>query len=225
MKKATKQEKEDLSRELTAHMEDHVEALVELGWDPAEAQDYAVKAMGDPEVVGRQYDEKLSSFWLWCGTVLRWILIVLVLNLLLPLGVRCVEIYGSLMARWAPDRLYEDTEQEGTLERQALDIRIAQEGRQTHIYRLDLGYEEDTDSYFVCVYTVTYADNPLQNIQVGWPVLEDKYGGSGNPGFNGAHYYILRAAIEKGDESIGLTIHQLGEDIHVEVPVDWEGVP
>jgi len=76
LKKATQKEKDALSEELLDHMASHAEALVELGWNPEEARDYAIQAMGDAETVGRQYDEKLSTFWLWCGRVLRTVLVV-----------------------------------------------------------------------------------------------------------------------------------------------------
>ena len=63
MKKATKAERRSLTEELTDHMASHVEDLLTEGWTEDDAVRYAVEAMGDPETVGRQYDEKLSSFW------------------------------------------------------------------------------------------------------------------------------------------------------------------
>lgn len=225
MQKATKAERRCLTEELTDHMESHVEALLEEGWPEDEAVRYAVEAMGDPETVGRQYDEKLSSFWRICGVMLRWILILMVVNLLTgPVRVSFIQFYDSLMARWNPHLKYEDTMREGTLARRDLDIRIPREGRQTNVYRLDLGYDAQREGYFVAVYTVTYADNPLHLIGSDLMKLEHCFQGSRGTGYGGTEYYIQYADIEKGDTSIGLTIYRLGEDIQVEIPVDWEGI-
>lgn len=51
-----------ITNELTAHMEDHVDALLAKGADPDEARRAAVTAMGDPYELGKQLD-KLYSPW------------------------------------------------------------------------------------------------------------------------------------------------------------------
>ena len=57
-------EQHQVTQELTAHLEDHAEALraAGAGWD--EAEEAAVAAMGDPDELGRALD-RLHSPWPW----------------------------------------------------------------------------------------------------------------------------------------------------------------
>ena len=230
LKKATRKEKASLTQELTAHMEDHVEALVELGWDPQEAMDYAVEAMGDPEIVGRQYDEKLSSFWLWVGYVFRGLVIVLTIWLLLfPVWSKWIDVYNNLRARWFFDEDgHDSTVGKKVLKRQDLDLEIPLEKDVFRIYRTELFYEASKNSYAVCVYAVSYAKNPLDpaGFWLGYANVENFYAGGGSSNW-AVGTRAWKATVEKGQEFAVLTIDREETDTHirVEIPLDWEGIP
>ena len=78
--------------ELTAHLEDHRDALLELrpGLTPEEAEEAAVQAMGDPGELGRALNESHSPRFGWFQILfrvsVRTSLILLLLFCFLPMG-------------------------------------------------------------------------------------------------------------------------------------------
>ena len=230
LKKATQKEKSSLSEELLDHMESHAEALIELGWDPEEARTYSVQAMGDPETVGRQYDEKLSSFWLWCGRVLRVLLIVLLVWIGgVPAIGKGISVYYNLQARWFfdPDRALSSTSGEQILKQQDLDIEIPLEHDVFRIYRTEIYYDVQIDSYVVCVYALNYAKNPFEYRGTLIELVEpdNDYGGGGFFS-SGVAYYNWHSRVIQGQPSVGLNFEREETDTHfrVEIPLDWEGI-
>ena len=73
-----------ITAELTAHLEDHQDALLELHPDltPEEAEEAAVLAMGDPEELGRALNEShsplLGWFQIWFQAVV-WLLSAIII--------------------------------------------------------------------------------------------------------------------------------------------------
>ena len=57
----------EIAKELEAHYEDHVRDLERLGYDRPLAEERSLKAMGDPEEVGRAIDKAHKPLlgWLW----------------------------------------------------------------------------------------------------------------------------------------------------------------
>ena len=68
LKRLTKRERGAIRAELDGHMEDHMEALRELGYDEPEAEARTLAAMGDPAEVGRGLNQQYPFRWL----VLKW---------------------------------------------------------------------------------------------------------------------------------------------------------
>ena len=56
-----------IERELSSHYEDHYQDLRQLGYDETLAEERALRAMGDPEVVGKTLDAVHKPWlgWLW----------------------------------------------------------------------------------------------------------------------------------------------------------------
>lgn len=67
LRRLTPEEREAVRRELDGHIEDHMEALRELGYDEALAQERTMAAMGDPEEVGRELEKQYPLRWLILG--------------------------------------------------------------------------------------------------------------------------------------------------------------
>ena len=89
-----------ITAELTAHLEDHRDALLERdpALSPDKAEEQAVRAMGDPEQLGRALNESHSPLLGWFQIWFRravWGLAVLVLLVTLP---RAGELVTSLAA-------------------------------------------------------------------------------------------------------------------------------
>ena len=229
LKKATPKEKSSLSEELLDHMESHAEALMELGWDPEEARTYSIQAMGDPETVGRQYDEKLSSFWLWCGRVLRVVLILYLVYLLWgPAQQKYQDAQDNLQARtdpqWGINGMVIPGRDRKPWISEPVDITIPLGAQWLRIYRLELYEIPERDDYSIVVFTVTYAENPLQATHVIQPKLE-REGTIAFDSSNGAIYQALFGVVEEGQPYIGLRIPQIGEDTLIQIPIPWEVTP
>ena len=64
LRRVTGDEKLAIRAEIDGHIEDHMEGLIELGYDPALAEERALAAMGDPKEVGRELNRQYTG-WGW----------------------------------------------------------------------------------------------------------------------------------------------------------------
>ena len=74
LRRVTEKEREAIRSELDGHIEDHMEALRELGYDEELAEERAIAAMGEPDEVGRELNKQYPFRWLvakWFGQVLQ----------------------------------------------------------------------------------------------------------------------------------------------------------
>lgn len=63
--RVSRNEREEIRRELSDHLEDSVCTLVEAGYSEEDATELAVNSMGEPEEVGKQFQRAYSAVWLW----------------------------------------------------------------------------------------------------------------------------------------------------------------
>ena len=229
LKKATQKERASLTEELMDHMESHAEALVELGWDPEEARDYAVQAMGDPETVGKQYDEQLSSFWLVCWYVLRGILVVLAVWIALAFLLQGRFVFYNVQARWEEDTMWVGFPQDKEiLSHQSLDIKIPLDRYTVRIFRTEIYYEEAWERYMARVYAVNYPNNPFYTIG---PLMTSGAGVEGLDGIGGLEgsvgRWVFIGPVEKGSDHVVFYIENEYTDMHIQVkiPLTWEEIP
>ena len=64
LRRVTEKEREAIRSELDVHIEDHMEALRELGYDEELAEERAIAAMGEPDEVGRELNRQYTG-WGW----------------------------------------------------------------------------------------------------------------------------------------------------------------
>ena len=64
LRRVTEKEQEAIRSELDGHIEDHMEALRELGYDEELAEERAIAAMGEPDEVGRELNKQYTG-WGW----------------------------------------------------------------------------------------------------------------------------------------------------------------
>lgn len=76
LKHATDAERESVRRELEAHLEDHMEVLLDLGRTPEEAREQAEEALGDPVELGKALDSLYDPLWLWLDRLVLLLLAV-----------------------------------------------------------------------------------------------------------------------------------------------------
>ena len=85
LRRVTHDERESIRAELDGHMEDHMEALRELGYGEAEAEARTLAAMGDPAEVGRELNKQYPFRWLVAGWVAKALAVVFLCLLVLSL--------------------------------------------------------------------------------------------------------------------------------------------
>ena len=87
--------------EIEGHIEDHMESLLELGYDETLAEERTMAAMGDPEEVGRELNKQYPIRWQILkdiATAFTGILLVLALFL----GSSYSDFWQSLVVRFDP---------------------------------------------------------------------------------------------------------------------------
>ena len=103
LSRLTDAERAQVRGELAAHIEDHAEALRELGYAEDEADARATEQMGDPIQVGRDIAKLYHPFWLWVERAAGVLIAVMAIELILGVGV-LHGTWSSLYARvCAPD--------------------------------------------------------------------------------------------------------------------------
>lgn len=84
----TAEERENIRRELEEHVEDRMEALLEMGWDEALAEERCLEAMGDPAEIGREMAKQYPGrWWLWLGRAAVVLTVVVCIQALLGVEV------------------------------------------------------------------------------------------------------------------------------------------
>ena len=154
---ATGKELEQVRGELRDHLEDHAQALMEIGRSREEAEEASILAMGDPEEIGRELNKQFPFIWLFLSRATIVIAVILALLLLSPLSDLLHLANESLTARKNPIELFED---QGT----AIDIRISlPENDIAYFYSVDLETLGE-DNYRVLIGLVVYDENPFGRV-------------------------------------------------------------
>ena len=103
LKRLTRGERSAIRAELEAHMEDHMLALMELGYDEALAEERMLQHMGDPAEVGRELNRQYSLLWLWAMQLAKVLTICFAILMLLPAARQLTgTVVPNLMARIYP---------------------------------------------------------------------------------------------------------------------------
>ena len=229
LRRVTEDERRAIRAELDAHMEDHMEALAELGCDGAEAEERTLARMGDPAEVGRELS-KVYTGWGWVLLSRLAVLLTVVLCIQAVLGIGILSnLLWSIQARTVPDEIHSDYSAEATVRP---DIRIPIGNDVLRVYRVSLVERGDGPAAEVAM--VAYDRIPggvvsgqlLHNVE-----LADQRGnnpglagpGSRGKGNFGAEYSLDYLLIERGDTFITLRYDRLGETVAVEIPLPEGG--
>ena len=89
--------------EIEGHIEDHMESLLELGYDEKLAEERTMAAMGDPEEVGRELNKQYPLFWLILKDLATGFIIIF-LMLALVFGGQNSDFGKGLVVRFDPAR-------------------------------------------------------------------------------------------------------------------------
>ena len=162
LRRVTHDERESIRAELDGHMEDHMEALRELGYGEAEAEARTLAAMGDPAEVGRELNKQYPFRWLVAGWVAKALAVVFLCLLVLSL----FSPGSDRVAGYVSERLHPSGEGRSEITQTAvlqLDIREQVGDDELRIYQVALG-EQETETGTKTgaeVLAVAYDQNPF----------------------------------------------------------------
>ena len=229
---ATGREKASIRAELTAHMEDHAQALLDGAFEEEHAYRVAVKAMGDPEEVGKALNREYPLRWLILSRVL-WLGILLFALLILSVlfnGLRGVP--GSLEARYHPMASHAQEITLPDVELTPVDIRQSlPNGDVFYVYASAVEYDERY-GYIGHIFAVTYNENPLRTPLYTYWDLEyltstpkEQMLVNGEAGARGNALYIHQELYTvQPIEAVTIQYDRYGAAFTIELPLPWEEV-
>ena len=233
MRHATASEREAIRAELSAHIEDHICALLDLDYDADLAEARTMARMGDPEEVGRELDQQYTNvFWLWVEKIARILLVLMILVALMGFGI-LFHFRDSMEARIAPEWEYAPDYHAEVTEK--TDYRMMVGNDVVRVYSVSIvqrrmSNAEDTDvvrrtaaEVLVCAYDRIpggiVSGDLLRQMKVadqrGAEI--DDWGRSA--GSWGAVYEQFYIPIEPGDTHVTLSYDRFGQSVTLKVPL------
>lgn len=228
---ATPEEKAAIRAELDAHMEDHAAALLEAGYEEAEATERAMAAMGDPEEIGAELNKDYPLGWLVLSRVSLILTVLICATVLFSWPILGITL-NSLQARLAPETSGFASTTKYTYERD-LDIRAEIGDDILCIYKVGLVVNRDGETGNAALFFCNYSRNPFGYTANGMdfeyrtsattePEWCHSVGGGGDAG---AYYSLVaKIPVTRADEAVVVTYDHYGEHVRLDVPVPWEDV-
>ena len=234
MPRATNRERDDIREELLDHLSEHRDMLLEYGYEPLEAEQKAIAAMGDPTEIGRVWNKTLSPLWLWLGRLCAATFVMLMLfNLTSAHGklerfVDGLQVRNSSSDSYVGQELYDYELIWETAPgiRQQFGEHIIVIDR-VELYERTIGKEH---LYAAQVYYVSWHQDPFGNsLNLSILMRSEKYGPeivkSSGGGSDTAYATWARELLklDKGLESIKISFEHMGNRFEAEIPLDWGG--
>ena len=220
LRHVTLSEYDAIRNEISGHIEDHMEALLDCGLTEKEAEARTLAAMGDPEEIGRALNKQYSYGWLLVSRALA-ILIALSIFASCFSGLTLIHrVSENVCARVDPVSQLAETYRKQLL--QELDIKLEIGSDVLYIY----GTGIDENGY-MDVYWVKYSRNIL-GAAGNWGVtFVDRLGrdvrkGGGSSSSSGVSYFRERLEIPRGTAYVKAVVERYGERTEAEVPLVWE---
>lgn len=218
---ATAEERIHISRELCDHIDDHAQALMDLGRSKEEAETAALAAMGDPEEIGKELNKEYPFHWFFISRAAIVIALVLIVLMLSPVH--------TVISR-ASDN-YEARNIASSISEARVDIRVSIPNTNdvVRIYAAELESNE-LGSHFVWISMCCYDRSWLgtaYNHTKDFYFLHNGVRYSSEDHFpmgSAAAYRSSRVFVDAGQEYVTAVYERLGEKIVVEIPLNWEGV-
>ena len=227
LKRLTKREREAIRTELNGHMEDHMEALRELGYDEPEAEAHTLAAMGDPDEVARELNKQYPFRWLVIGRAAMIATLLFALVVALPAWNKAGDVVNNLWCRfyplhlldmrdlsWGADRDYRPM----VAEAEKVELRQTADGVTLYIYQAgleNLAAEETTAWAAVS----PYWNDPVQSNNVYRSLMASGDIDSLSFDFDGP--FMVSDQVRRG-EPLCFACDISGETLSFEVPLPWE---
>ena len=220
----TAQEREDVRRELEEHVEDRMEALLEMGWDAELAEERCLEAMGDPAEIGREMAKQYrGKGWLWLGRAAVVLTVVVCIQALLGVGMLWAA-WDSLTVRFNPPRTISIGELKNVEAEEELDIRAEIGNDILRIYQVSVGEKDGQRAAMVlaCAYDRwpfgIVVDSLFGRSEL-WNERGETGTSGGGSGNSGAVCAALWAPVETGDTHVIWEYRAIGEAVRLEIPL------
>lgn len=220
----TAEEREDVRRELEEHVEDRMEALLEMGWDEALAESRCLEAMGDPAEIGREMAKQYrGTGWLWLGRAAVALTVVVCIQALLGIGMLS-NAWNSLEARLRPSTAISIGEMKNVEAVADLDIRAEIGNDILKIYQVSVGEKDGQRAAMVLA--CTYDRWPFGIVADGLRAKSRLFNQQGETGTSGgssgnygAEYAVRWTPVEPGDTHVVWEYRAIGGTIRLEIPL------
>lgn len=223
----TAEERESVRRELEEHVEDRMEALLEMGWDEELAEGRCLEAMGDPAEIGREMAKQYRGRgWLWAGRAAVLLTVVLCVQALLGIGVLFNAWDGLVVRTLRPQiaSMLDEVEAEAQV-----DLRMDMGSDVLRVVRVSVGEVEGQHvaEIAMCAYDRWPFGIVAHNCE-NWITVEGReddvriHGGPASRTY-GAECWQMYALPAPGDRSVVLTYSRYGETASLEVPLPEQG--
>ena len=223
----TAQERENVRRELEEHVEDRMEALLEMGWSAELAEERCLEAMGDPAEIGREMARQYRGRgWLWIGRAAVALTVVMCIQALLGFGMLS-NVWSSLEVRTLRPQItsmLDEVEAE-----ELVDLRMGIGNDVLRVVRVSVGEAEGqrVAEIAMCAYDRWPFGIVAHNCE-NWITVERReseariHGGPASRTY-GAECWQMYALPAPGDRSLVLTYSRYGETVSLEVPLPEQG--
>ena len=220
----TAQERENVRQELEEHVEDRMEALLEMGWDAELAEARCLEAMGDPAEIGREMAKQYrGKGWLWLGRAAVVLTVVVCIQALLGVGMLGAA-WDSLTVRFNPPRTISIGELKNVEAEEELDIRAEIGNDILRIYQVSVGEKDGQRAAMVlaCAYDRwpfgIVVDSLFGRSEL-WNERGETGTSGGGSGNSGAVCAALWAPVETGDTHVIWEYRAIGEAVRLEIPL------
>ncbi len=220
----TAQERENVRRELEEHVEDRMEALLEMGWDAELAEARCLEAMGDPAEIGREMaGQYRGRGWLWIGRAAVALTVVVCIQALLGLGMLGAA-WDSLSVRFCPSTAISIGELENVETVVDLDIRAEIGNDILRVYMVFVGEKDGQRAAMVlaCMYDrlpFGIAADGLASRSELWNERGGTGTSAGGSGNYRAEYAVRWTPVEPGDTHVVWEYRAIGETVRLEIPL------
>jgi len=229
--RATGNEKDNIRDELLDHLMEHRDMLIDHGFEPLEAEQRAIEAMGNPTEIGRSWNETLSPLWLWLGRVCMAAFLLLLLTSATDVLYKGERLLDALEVRYAENAGTRMDEMAGYDLVWSEDPGIQQQFGEhiIRIHRTELWQDRRVkDDYTLKVYYVTYHQSPWgESLNSGvFHALEyenAQYRGGGSSETAYATWKEDNLAVTPGQETVGIRLEHMGNLFTAQLNLDWGG--
>ena len=220
----TAEERADVRRELEEHVEDRMEALLEMGWDEELAESRCLEAMGDPVEIGREMARQYPGpWWLWIGRAAVVLTAVVCIQALLGFGMLGYA-WDSLTVRISPSTAVSIGELKNVEAVEELDIRAEVGNDVLRIYQVSVGEKDGQRAAMVLA--CMYDRWPFGIVANGLRARSELLSQRGETGTSGGgrgtatgQYAARWAPVEPGDTHVVWEYRAIGGTVRLEVPL------